>query len=379
MRVIYIGPLHPYRGGIAVTGERFVYELQERGVEIKAWTFKLLYPQFLFPGKTQFRDTPPFYPIHIERQVHTINPVNWFSVARQINRIKPNMVVFRYWIPQLAPSYGTIARLISNKIIKIGFVDNPFPHEPSIVDKVLNAYFIDIMDGFLTMSEASASKLKGLTQKPIKFAVHPVLDFYPSAVTREEARKELNLPLDKPIVLFFGAIRPYKGLDLLIRAAATDPLKNMSVLFVVAGEFYFKSEWKYRSMITQLGLDNKFLIYNYFIPDDKVHLFFSAADLVVQPYKSATQSGVTQLAYYYEKPMVVTNVGGLPEQVPHGVSGLVVEPEPSQIAKAIYEFFTNPELAERLKEGVKQEKKRFSWTALVNALEELYDEIKRTK
>ncbi len=377
MDAIYIGPLFPYRGGITVTGERFLYELQVQGINVKGWTFKLLYPQFLFPGKTQFRENPPLYPIHIERKVHTINPFNWLSVARQINRLVPDLVIFRYWIPQLAPSYGTIARLLKKQILKVGFVDNPFPHEPSFMDRFLNRYFISAMDGFLTMSEASASKLKQLTSKPIKYAVHPILDIYPSAIPQEKARKVLNLPQNKPIVLFFGAVRPYKGLDLLIKAAATPPLNQLDVVFLVAGEFYFNSEPEYRQMIDQLNLKDKFIIHNYFIPDDKVHLFFCAADLVVQPYKSATQSGVTQIAYHYEKPMVVTNVGGLPEQVPDGVSGLVVEPDPKQIAKAIYKFFTDEELARHLKEGVKQEKERFSWKALVDAFQNLYESIRQ--
>ncbi|NPA34569.1 MAG: glycosyltransferase [Chlorobi bacterium] len=376
MNIIYIGPLFPYRGGITVTGERFLYELQKHGFNVKGWTFKLLYPQFLFPGKTQFRENPPLYPIHIERKVHTMNLFNWLNTARQINSLEPEIVIFRYWIPQLAPSYGTIARLLKKQILKIGFVDNPFPHEPSFMDRFLNRYFISAMDGFLTMSEASASKLKQLTSKPIKYAVHPILDIYPPAIPQEEARKVLNLPLDKPIVLFFGAVRPYKGLDLLIKAAATPPLNQLNVIFLVAGEFYFNSEPEYRQMIDQLGLKDKFIIHNYFIPDDKVHLFFCAADLVVQPYKSATQSGVTQIAYHYEKPMVVTNVGGLPEQVPDHVSGLVVEPDPRQIAKAIHNFFTDEELARRLKEGVKQEKERFSWTALVKAFRDLYGSLK---
>jgi len=376
LNIIYIGPLFPYRGGITVTGERFLYELQKHGFNVKGWTFKLLYPQFLFPGKTQFRENPPLYPIHIERKVHTMNLFNWLNTARQINSLEPEIVIFRYWIPQLAPSYGTIARLLKKQILKIGFVDNPFPHEPSFMDRFLNRYFISAMDGFLTMSEASASKLKQLTSKPIKYAVHPILDIYPPAIPQEEARKVLNLPLDKPIVLFFGAVRPYKGLDLLIKAAATPPLNQLNVIFLVAGEFYFNSEPEYRQMIDQLGLKDKFIIHNYFIPDDKVHLFFCAADLVVQPYKSATQSGVTQIAYHYEKPMVVTNVGGLPEQVPDHVSGLVVEPDPRQIAKAIHNFFTDEELARRLKEGVKQEKERFSWTALVKAFRDLYGSLK---
>lgn len=372
---IYIGPLFPYRGGITVTGERFLHELQKQGINVKGWTFKLLYPPFLFPGKTQFRENPPLYPIHIERKVHTMNPFNWLSVAGQINRLEPDLIIFRYWIPQLAPSYGTIARLLKKQILKLGFVDNPFPHEPSFMDRFLNRYFISTMDGFLTMSEASASKLKQLTSKPIKYAVHPILDIYPPAIPQEEARKILNLPQNKPIVLFFGAVRPYKGLDLLIRAGATHPLNQLDVIFLVAGEFYFNSESEYLQMIDQLGLKDKFIIHNYFIPDDKVHLFFCAADLVVQPYKSATQSGVTQISYHYEKPMVVTNVGGLPEQVPSGVSGLVVEPDPKQISKAIYDFFTDEKLARCLKEGVNKEKERFSWAMLVNAFQDLYESV----
>ena len=376
MYIIYIGPLFPYRGGITVTGERFVYELQKQGVNVEGWTFKLLYPQFLFPGKTQFRENPPLYPIQVRRKVHTMNPFNWLSVGRQINTLGPDIVIFRYWIPQLAPSYGSIARLLKKQIVKIGFVDNPFPHEPSFMDRSLNKYFISAMDGFLTMSKASASKLKRLTSKPIKYAVHPILDIYPPAISQEEARKILNLPHDKPIILCFGAVRPYKGLDLLIKAAATSPLNQLDIVFLIAGEFYFNSELEYRQMIDQLDLKDKFIIHNYFIPDDKVHLFFCAADLVVQPYKSATQSGVTQVAYHYEKPMVVTNVGGLPEQVPNGVSGMVVEPDPKQIAKAIHNFFTDQELTRRLKEGVKKEKERFSWKALVDAFLDLYESIR---
>jgi D-inositol-3-phosphate glycosyltransferase len=376
MKIIFTGPAHPYRGGPATFNDRLVQQFSSEGHDVEILTFSLQYPGFLFPGKTQYSDTPAPQGIRIERKLNSINPFSWISVGRRIKKAQPDILLLRYWLPFFGPSLGTVARIAkSNKhTVIICIFDNVVPHEKRPGDKILTKYFTSGIDGAIVMSNSVRDDLKAFRENiPVKYSPHPLFDNYGRSVSRDEAMATLKLDSDTSYMLFFGFIRAYKGLDMLIEAFADKRLRNSKLKLLVAGEFY-EDDTPYRDLIKKYNLQNDIIICDRFIKDDEVSLFFSAADLVVQPYRSATQSGVTQIAFHFEKPMLVTEVGGLREIVPHGKCGYVVKPDPTEIADAILDFFTNNRKA-AYTEGVKQEKEKFSWDKMTKAIFEVYRNI----
>lgn len=332
------------------------------------FSFSLQYPGFLFPGKTQFTDDPPPPGLHIRTLINSVNPFNWLRVGWLLAREKPEQVVVRFWLPFMGPSLGTILRLgrwLSRKPVRVtGLVDNIIPHEKRPGDGLFSHYFVGACHDFVVMSKSVGEEIKTFADKPVRFSPHPIYDTYGEPVLKSAARQQLNLPESAPVVLFFGFIRKYKGLDILLEAMALAP----GVQVLIAGECY--DDWGfYQEIIERLGLQDRVHLFADFIPADQVRVYFSAADLVVQPYRTATQSGISQIAYHFEKPMVVTHVGGLPEIVTDGVSGYVVAPEPGAIAAAIHDFYKN-DREESMIAGVKKEKDRFSWERLVSAVKE---------
>jgi glycosyltransferase involved in cell wall biosynthesis len=222
------------------------------------------------------------------------------------------------------------------------------------------------MDGFVVMSQSVKEELRRFTKtKPIEYRPHPIYDIYGEKPGKPAALKHLNLDPEYKYLLFFGFIRDYKGLDLLLQAMDDIRIKNQMLKLIVAGEFYGNQE-KYEALIEELHLQDRVILKSDFIPDEAVKYYFAAADLLVQPYKSATQSGIAQIAYHFELPMVVTNVGGLPEIVIDGQSGYVVDPDPSSIASAIDRFFTD-EKADAFEKGTIELKKQFSWRNLAES------------
>lgn len=367
-RIIIIGPAHPLRGGIAAFNERLAVELQSNGHEVTIFTFSLQYPSFLFPGKTQLSASPAPKNIDIRVKINSINPFNWIQVARQIKSLKPDHVIARFWIPFIGPSTGSICRLIKNKNLRItGLLDNVVPHEPRAFDKSFTSWFLKSADDFVVMSNQVADELKTFTGKPFKIIPHPVYDHYGNKVDKHSALKELNLP-DRKYILFFGLIRDYKGLDLLLDAMADDRIKNSGLQLIVAGEFY-GDENKYREQVMSSNIKSLVHFFNEYIPDDRVKYFFSVASLLVQPYRSATQSGITQIGYHFELPMIVSNVGGLREIVPNDVAGYVVPPDPQKIADAIIAWHSDPH-PERFVEGSMKQKEKFSWKTFANSIME---------
>ena len=374
-KIIIISPAYPLRGGIAASGERLAQAFLAQGHSVKIYTFSLQYPNFLFPGKTQFSDEPKPQDLGIEVVINSINPLSWLSVGRKIARESADLVICRFWLPFMAPSLGTILRLVKrNKKTKIvGLVDNIIPHEKRLGDRPFAQYFVDACDSFVVMSRSVAEEMRQFTDKNCQYIPHPIYDTYGEKVSREEALKFLQLSDNQRFVLFFGFIRHYKGLDLLLEAFGllkkrqnTEGVKKTdNVKLIVAGEFY-GDEKMYRDLIQSQNIENQVIIKSEFIPSDQIRYYFAAADLVVQPYRSATQSGISQIAYYFEKPMIVSNVGGLPEIVPHGEAGYVVEPTPQYIADAIADFYENDRL-ESFTEKVIAQKKRFSWEAMTDA------------
>jgi len=370
-----IGPAYPFRGGIATTNERLAQEFISMGFDVEIETFTVQYPSILFPGKTQFNLKPAPENLSIKRTVNSVNPLNWINVGKRICNEKPDLVIIRYWLPFMAPCLGTIARQIrKNRHTKIiCLADNIVPHEHRAGDRVLTNYFIQNIDGLIAMSKSVLAEAKTFRSNlPLEFCPHPIFDNYGKRLSFEDAKQKLNLDVNTKYLLFFGFIRDYKGLDLLLNAFADKRLRKYPVKLLVAGEYYSSPE-PYLELIRNNNLDELIELRTDFIPDDEVNLYFSAADMVVQPYKSATQSGVTQIGYHFNKPMLVTNVGGLAEIIPDGKIGYVVEPDSQNIADALVDFYENNRIQE-FEANIEVEKMKFSWSNMVNTFISMYEQ-----
>lgn len=377
MKTLYIiGPAHPYRGGIASSNQILARTFQNRGVEVRMLNFSLQYPSFLFPGRSQYSDSPAPDDLNITRIVNSVNPLNWIKVGLMIARQKPDAVIVRYWIPLMSPCLGTICRLArrNGHTNVIALADNIVPHEHRPFDKMLTRYFINSVDGFVYMSAQVKAELDlfGST-KPAVFSPHPIYDSYGDKVSKNLACSKLSLDPAMSYTLFFGFIRDYKGVDILIEAWSKIDRRGRKL--IIAGEYYNNKE-QLMQMIVGLDIQDDVIIRDYFIGDDEVRYYFSAADLVVQPYKSATQSGVTQVAYHFDVPMVVTNVGGLAEIVTDGKVGRVVEPNADAVAAAMSDFYDNNRHDEFVS-NMEKEKQRFSWSAMVDKFVDLLHTIRR--
>lgn len=369
MNITIIGSAHPLRGGgIATFNERMAEVLQQQGHKVVIYSFSLQYPSFLFPGKSQFTDEPAPKGLEIRSVINSINPLNWISVGNRIKNEKPDLIIVRYWLPFMGPCFGTILRRVrKNKHTKIvAITDNVIPHEHRPGDMAFTKYFLKSADAFLAMSKDVLKDLKQFTDKPSIFSPHPVYDNYGNAVSKEEACKKLGLNPSEKYILFFGFIRKYKGLDILLDAMKDERIKQAGIKLIVAGEYYGDGD-SYLQQIQNNGIGESVKLFTEFIPNDEIKYYFSATDLVVQPYRTATQSGITQVAYHFEKPMVVTNVGGLSEVVPDGKVGFVTEPDAAQIATAILKFYETGSLPD-LKNNIASEKQKYSWDTLLNNL-----------
>ena len=385
MNYVIVGPAWPFRGGIAAFSERLAYQLIAEGHSVELYTFTLQYPSLLFPGKTQYSTDPAPEGLTIHRRISSINPFTWCKAAKEIRRKQPDVVVFAYWMSFMAPCFGTIAARLGKNVKRIGLIHNMMPHEPNLLDKLFPPYFVRRMDGFITLSGAVADDVRkvlsdslksdSLKSKKIAVTPHPLYDHYGQLLPKADARHALGLDAEGRYVLFFGLVRAYKGLDLLLEALADPRLHVADVRLVVAGEFY-DDEKPYRDKIQALGLSERIVLHNRFIPNDQVTRYFSASDIVCQPYRSATQSGVTQIAYHFCKPMLVTDVGGLAEIIPHapvgteppaGAVGYVVPPAPAAIADALVDFYAHHR-EPSFTAAAAEEKKKYAWTNLTQAL-----------
>ena len=371
--VVIIGPAHPLRGGLATFDQRLAREFLDEGYDCAIYSFSLQYPGFLFPGTTQYSTDPAPEGLTIFTRINSINPFNWWSVGEELRRRRPDIVVVRFWLPLMGPALGTILRRIKkNRHTRIvAITDNVIPHEKRPGDTLFTRYFLRACDGFVTMSEKVMKDLRGFEpDKPARQVNHPLYDNFGEPIPVPEARKLLRAKGvdigDKDrVLLFFGFIRQYKGLDIALRAMADPRLRNLGIRLLVAGEFY-EDPTPYRQLIGELELGDRLVLRTDFIPDSEVREYVSAADAVIQPYRNATQSGVTPLAYHFEKPMIVSNVGGLPALVPHEKVGLVAAADPSSMAEAILRFFTLG--TSYFLPGLQKEKLGYSWSRLVENL-----------
>jgi glycosyltransferase involved in cell wall biosynthesis len=369
-KIIIIGPAYPLRGGLASYDERLAKEFIDAGFDTSIYTFSYQYPSFLFPGTTQYSSEPAPENIRIKVKINSVNPLNWIAVGNELKNIKPDIIVVRYWLPFMGPCLGTILRRVKKnhhtKVICIA--DNIFPHEKRPGDKAFTNYFLKPVDGFITMSQKVLEDLNQFAKnKPATFVPHPLYDNFGAIISKEEARKKLGINPDDRVLLFFGFIRKYKGLHILLEAMKIlkEQQQNQNLKLLVAGEFY-EDEKNYHELLNDPEIKPSLILHTNFISDSDVKYYLCAADCVVQPYRSATQSGVTPLAYHFEKPMIVTNVGGLPSLVPDRKVGLVAEPDAQSIAEKISLYF---ELGEAFfLPQLREEKKKYSWKSMTEAI-----------
>ena len=378
MKITILGPAHPYRGGLASIMQTMARVYQNEGHAVDLCTFTLQYPSLLFPGKSQTVTTPAPEDLTIRREVSTVNPLNWWRVGQMLRRERPDFILLKYWTPFMAPCFGTIARLArKNGHTKVLCqIDNVEPHEHHLIDRPCNRYFLHSVDGFVYMSDEVFRQLRAYTDAPALFSPHPRFENFGERVEREEACQHLALDPSVRYALFFGLIRDYKGLDLLFKAwgAMMRAGKTVGRKLIVAGEFYTSPE-PYRKLMEEEGIADEVILHDRFIPDSMVGDYFSAADFVVLPYRSATQSGVTQIAYQFSTPMIVTDVGGLKEIVPDGKVGYLCRPTPQSIAEKIEQMWQGDNLA-RFHQNCLIERERFSWKEMCSKLMAVYDMVK---
>jgi D-inositol-3-phosphate glycosyltransferase len=370
-RLSVLGALPPYRGGIAHFTTTTALGLRARGYEVQPLTFTRQYPGLLFPGKSQFAQDSE-EPVETTRCLDSIGPWSWWRTASLVRDFAPQAILFNHWMPFFAPAYGTVARRIDARATRrICLAHNAIPHERRLGDNALSRYFFRACDGFITLSAEVERDLRqlGITA-PVRQVEHPIYDIFGEAVPKPDARQRLDLDPNRPTLLFFGYVRPYKGLDVLIEALAEARLRRPELQLLVVGEFY-EGEQRTRDRIVELKLQDHIRLVAEYVPDDEVRYWFSASDVVVQPYLSATQSGVAQIAFQFERPMILTDVGGLAEIVPHEEAGFVVPPGDASALAAELDRFFDGDWAERLQAGVRRSRDRFSWDRLYEALEEL--------
>ena len=374
MNVIIIGPAHPLRGGgITTFNERLARQFQNEGHHTSIYSFSLQYPGFLFPGKSQFTNEPAPKDLDIHTRINSVSPFNWLSVGNEIRKLNPDIVIVRYWIPLMGPCLGTILRIIkkNNHTSIICIADNIIPHEKRFGDKPFTRYFIKPVDAFITMSEKVLADLRSYTSKKALLVPHPLYDNFGDKISKAEARNQLKIKNEELIILFFGFIRKYKGLDILLDAMKllqNHKPQTTNYKLLIAGEFYDDPKL-YNEQIDKLGIRDNLILRTDFIPDNEVKNYLCAADVVIQPYRNATQSGVTPLAYHFEVPMIVTNVGGLPAMVPDNKVGLVAEPTAVSLAEKIVEYFEKGE--NYFLPHLLEEKKKFSWAEMVESILEV--------
>lgn len=366
-----MGPAWPLRGGgMSTFNERLARAYMELGYEVEIVTFSLQYPSFLFPGKSQYSEEPAPDDLKIKVLINSINPLSWWKTAHYLAKSDASFLIFRYWMPFMAPCLGFSAKWskwLGSKAKTIAIADNITPHERFPFARPLTAFFLRQMQAVHTLSAAVSNDLATFNFRgEHKLLKHPLYDNYGEKLDRKEALKVLGLADDVTYFLFFGFIRHYKGLDLLLQAFADNRLKKRKVKLIIAGEFYENPDRYYR-LIREHNLADRIEMHTQFIADDKVKYYFSAASLVTQTYHHATQSGVTQVGFQFDSPMLVTKVGGLSELVDDRQSGYVCEPLPSQIADCMVDFLDNDRY-EAMSQQVAVKKKEFSWEVFANAL-----------
>lgn len=381
MRVLIVGTAYPLRGGIAHYVSLLYKTLQERGHWVHIISFKRQYPKLLFPGKSQDEAGETAIPLASDAVIDSVNPLTWMKAGALAASYQPDLLIFKFWLPFFAPAYGVIARTAKRltrkrgKECKVIFIaDNVIPHEKRPGDRAFTRYAFKAVDHFIVQSDAVERDLKALAPNANFIRLeHPVYEIFGAREDRENVRAKLRIPADAPVILFFGYIRKYKGLDILLRAMPAILRELPEIRLIVAGEYYGDKP-EYEALIAELNIPSKNLILKTdYIPNEDVATYFSAANATVLPYRTATQSGIVQIAYNFDTPVIATDVGGLAEIVKDGVSGLIVpEATPEAVADRVVQFFKE-ELEQKLSEGVREEKKKYSWATFVEGIERLME------
>ena len=369
MKYVLIGPTYPYRGGIAHY-TTLLYQHLSAAHETKLYSFKRQYPAFLFPGRTDKDPSTSPLQVPCEYLLDPLNPFTWLGTFRRIRRERPDAVILQWWVPYWAPALGSVAFLLRRFTpVKVVFIcHNVLPHESSVLDRFLTRVALRRGQYFVLQSQKDLSNLKALV--PHAQAVRTVLPLYDATQWQvmEAGAAKKALGLAGPVLLFFGFVRKYKGLEYLIRAMP-EVLRNITVQLLIVGEFWEDRE-PYLKTIKELGVQQKVTVVDRYIANEEVGLYFSAADVVVLPYADATQSAVVSLAYAFDKPVITTDVGGLPEVVEDGETGFVVPPrDHAALAAAIVRYFRE-DYAPRFTANIKARKHSLSWAGLVNLIEE---------
>lgn len=359
MRIAILSCFYPFRGGIAQFNAN-IYEELSRDHLVKAFNFKRQYPEMLFPGRTQYVDKDDVaVPIESEALLDTANPFTYISTAKAIREWKPDILITRYWMPYFGTSLGYVTRQLKKSCKVIQILDNVIPHEKRFFDRPFTKYFLEGGTGYVTLCEEVAKDL--LEYRPdAEYTVlpHPLYSHFGEKLQPKEARKLLGIDEGLRTILFFGLIREYKGLDILLEAF--DGLDERYQL-VIAGEPYGSFD-KYQRMIDSSRNKERIKVFPEYIKDSDVKKYFSAADVTVLPYRSATQSGVSAVSYHFDVPMIVTDTGGLKETVGERGTGLVAgHPDASCIRQEIERFFNDPDIRDRCLDQINKEKDRLSW------------------
>lgn len=377
MKIVILSTFYPFRGGIAQFNALVFRELEKKH-QVTAVTFKRQYPNFLFPGKTQLVSSEDIADeIPAKRWLDTINPFTYFTTGKKIQELQPEIIITKYWMTFFAPSLGFVLGMQKRKTKKIAILDNVIPHEKRFFDSFFNRYFLKRNDGFIVMSEKVKTDLLHF-QPNAKYLLinHPIYNQFGKKIAKKEALDKIGLinKIDKKIILFFGIIRDYKGLDLLLKAMK---YLNEDYFLVIAGEVYGSFD-KYSQIIDELQLANRIALFNNYIDDNSVKDYFSAADVCILPYKSATQSGITNISYHFEVPIIATNVGGLAETIFHEKTGLIVsEVNDKTIAHSI-EYYFNKCDQNKFKQAISKFNEENNWENFTKKMLEFTESISQT-
>ena len=375
MQIALISVAPPYRGGISKHTSILVEKLSQNH-SVDVINYSRQYPDFLFPGKTQYLDDKSEND-NSSRMIDSINPLTWFSTGNKLAKKNYDLVIFRFWNPFFAPALGVIAGIIKKKSSHtklMSLCDNILPHEKTPLADFLTTYLFDKLDGHVVQSSQTENELQEVVENPVyEKRLHPIYTNFPKKIDKITARKKLGLSA-KNIILYFGIIRDYKGFDILLNAIAELKDSGLDFHLLAGGECYGSDE-KYTQLISNLDISDYITWHNKYIPDSEVSNYFSAADVIALPYRTASQSGVTQMAYSYDLPVIVTKVGGLPEIVDEGQSGFTIEPEnPTELANILEKNLKAGTFLE-MATYIKRFKQKFSWEYFVDGIESVYSKI----
>ena len=363
IKFLVISSAYPYRGGISDSTHSFCDELIKNEISTEVWTFKKLYPNFLFPGKSQFTKEKINQTFTIKRKLNTLSPINWINVAKNINKLNPEILILRYWSPILCIPYFFISTLLKKKIRVIGLVDNWNNHEKILFENVLRNLFLSVCIKFISLSDNISNKIKQNTSKEVLTLFHPINNNLPGFKEKIQAKKDLNLG-DFKYISFVGLIRKYKGVDTFIKSIRF--IKNKSLKYIIAGEFYDSIDY-YKKIIDENNLNDKIIIENDYLDSKRIRDYICASEIIIQPYKKASQSGITPLAYYYNKPLVVSNVKGLKEIIDKDQSGEIFDKTPNNLSKAILRCLEK-EKYEIYITNILKAKSKYSWSAFIERI-----------